>query len=150
MSQLSFGDMEYAGKKKRTRREVFLAEMEQVVSWQGLLGLMSRRIRRPVGVVRRTGRKRCCVCILMQNWFGFSDPAMKEALYEIAPVRQFAQLSLARSIQDETTILNFRHLLEAHDLAVGETGLLHGTSSDQVRENSTSDVRAVCITQPMT
>lgn len=76
----------------------------------------------------------------MQNWFGFSDPAMKEALYEIAPVRQFAQLSLTRSIQDETTILNFRHLLEAHDLAVGETGLLHGTSSDQVRENSTSDV----------
>ena len=54
---------------------------------------------------------------LMQNWFGLSDPAMEEALYEIASVRQFAGLSLTLAIPDETTILNFRHLLEANDLA---------------------------------
>jgi len=53
----------------------------------------------------------------MQNWFALSDPAMEEALYEIASLRTFAHLSLGESIPDETTILNFRHLLEANDLA---------------------------------
>jgi IS5 family transposase len=54
---------------------------------------------------------------LMQNWFALSDPAMEEALYEIASIRTFARLSLAEAIPDESTILNFRHLLEANDLA---------------------------------
>jgi IS5 family transposase len=54
---------------------------------------------------------------LMQNWFALSDPAMEEALYEIASLRAFARLSLNEPIPDETTILNFRHLLEANDLA---------------------------------
>lgn len=53
---------------------------------------------------------------LMQNWFALSDPAMKEALYEITSLRAFAGLSM-ESIPDETTILNFRHLLEGSDLA---------------------------------
>src|SRR6201987_3738916 len=54
----------------------------------------------------------------LQQWYGLSDPAMEEALYEIASMRQFAGLSLARgSVPDETTILNFRHLLEQHGLA---------------------------------
>jgi IS5 family transposase len=54
----------------------------------------------------------------LQQWYGLSDPAMEEELYEIASMRQFAGLSLARgSVPDETTILNFRHLLERHDLA---------------------------------
>jgi IS5 family transposase len=52
----------------------------------------------------------------MQNWFALSDPAMEEALYEIASLRTFAGLGL-EAIPDETTILNFRHLLEASDLA---------------------------------
>ena len=54
---------------------------------------------------------------LMQNWFALSAPAMEEALYEIASLRSFARLSLNEPIPDETTILNFRHLLEANDLA---------------------------------
>jgi IS5 family transposase len=54
---------------------------------------------------------------LMQNWFGLSDPAMEEALYEITPMRTFAGLTLTKAIPDETTILNFRHLLEANELA---------------------------------
>src|SRR6187399_2361853 len=54
---------------------------------------------------------------LMQNWFALSDPAMEEALYEIASLRAFARLHLGEPIPDETTILNFRHLLEANDLA---------------------------------
>ena len=51
---------------------------------------------------------------LLQNWFGYSDPAMEEALYETTILRQFAGLNLER-IPDETTILNFRRLLEKHE-----------------------------------
>jgi IS5 family transposase len=54
---------------------------------------------------------------LMQNWFALSDPAMEEALYEIASLRNFAGLTLSEPIPDETTILNFRHMLEESDLA---------------------------------
>ena len=51
------------------------------------------------------------------DWFGLSDPATEEALYEITPLRVFAGLSLTQPIPDETTILNFRHLLEEYELA---------------------------------
>ena len=117
MNQLTFGDAEYLGKRKRTRREVFLAEMEEVIPWDALLGLLepvypkAGRGRRPypLGSMLRIH--------LMQNWFGLSDPGMEEALYEIVPLRQFARLSVTAALPDETTILNFRRLLEKHDLS---------------------------------
>ena len=117
MSQMSFGDAEYAGKRKQTRRELFLAEMERVVPWKSLLDLIE-----PFYPVAGRGRhpyplETMLRVHLMQNWFALSDPAMEEALYEITPMRTFARLSLTKSIPDETTILNFRHLLEANELA---------------------------------
>jgi IS5 family transposase len=117
MSQLTFGDAEYANKRKKTRREVFLAEMEQVVPWKSLLNLIE-----PFYPVAGRGRhpyplETMLRVHLMQNWFGLSDPAMEEALYEITPMRAFAGLTLTNSIPDETTILNFRHLLEVNELA---------------------------------
>jgi len=117
MSQMSFGDAEYAGKRKKTRREVFLAEMEQVVPWKSLLSLIE-----PFYPVAGRGRhpyplETMLRVHLMQNWFGLSDPAMEEALYEITPMRVFARLSLTEPIPDETTILNFRRLLEKNELA---------------------------------
>ena len=117
MSQISFADAEYAGKRKKTRREVFLEEMEQVVPWKALLKLIEPHY--PVaGRGRRPYPLESILRVhLMQNWFALSDPAMEEALYEIASLRTFARLSLAEAIPDETTILNFRHLLEESDLA---------------------------------
>ena len=117
MSQISFSDAEYAGKRKRTRREVFLDEMEVVVPWKALLGLIEPHY--PVGERgRRPYPLEAMLRVhLMQNWFALSDPAMEEALYEIASLRAFGRLSLGEPIPDETTILNFRHLLEANDLA---------------------------------
>ncbi len=67
---------------------------------------------------------------LMQNWFGYSDPAMEEALYETTILRQFAGLSLER-IPDETTILNFRRLLEKHELATGILAVINGYLGDR-------------------
>src|SRR5450631_2708583 len=117
MSQMSFGDAEYDGKRKQTRREVFLAEMEQVVPWKSLLDLIEPLYPMP-GRGRHPYPLETMLRVhLMQNWFALSDPAMEEALYEIASMRVFASLSLTRPIPDETTILNFRHLLEENDLA---------------------------------
>jgi IS5 family transposase len=117
MSQMSFGDAEYAGKRKQTRRELFLAEMERVVPWKSLMDLIE-----PFYPIAGRGRhpyplETMLRVHLMQNWFALSDPAMEEALYEITPMRTFARLSLTKPIPDETTILNFRHLLEANELA---------------------------------
>ncbi len=67
---------------------------------------------------------------LTQNWFGCSDPAMEEALYEATILRQFAELSLKR-IPDETTILNFRRLLEKLELAAGILGVINGYLGDR-------------------
>lgn len=117
MSQISFADAEYAGKRKKTRREVFLEEMELVVPWKVLLKIIEPHY--PVaGRGRRPYALESMLRVhLMQNWFALSDPAMEEALYEIASLRSFARLSLNEPLPDETTILNFRHLLEANDLA---------------------------------
>ena len=117
MGQISFSDAEYAGKRKKTRREVFLEEMELVVPWKALLSLIEPHY--PVaGRGRRPYPLESMLRVhLMQNWFALSDPSMEEALYEIASLRAFARLHLGEPIPDETTILNFRHLLEANDLA---------------------------------
>jgi transposase, IS5 family len=117
MSQISFADAEYAGKRKKTRREVFLEEMELVVPWKALLKVIE-----PFYPVAGRGRRPYALEVmlrvhLMQNWFALSDPAMEEALYEIASLRSFAGLKLSEAIPDETTILNFRHMLEEFDLA---------------------------------
>ena len=117
MKQISFADAEYAGKRKKTRREVFLDEMERVVPWKALLKVIE-----PFYPVAGNGRRPYPLATmlrvhLMQNWFALSDPAMEEALYEIASLRNFAGLDLREAIPDETTILNFRHLLEEYDLA---------------------------------
>lgn len=117
MDQMSFGDSEYAAKKKQTRREIFLDEMEQVVPWTRLLKVIE-----PFYPVAGRGRrpyplKTMLRVHLMQNWFGLSDPAMEEALYEIVSMRTFARLSLTQPIPDETTILNFRRLIEDNQLA---------------------------------
>ena len=117
MRQISFADAECAGKRKRTRREVFLEEMEEVVPWKALLKAIE-----PFYPVAGQGRRPYPLesmlrVHLMQNWFALSDPAMEEALYEITSLRTFAGLELTGPIPDETTILNFRHLLEEYDLA---------------------------------
>jgi IS5 family transposase len=126
MSQISFADAEYAGKRKKTRREIFLEDMEQVVPWKALLKLIEPHY--PVaGRGRRPYPMEAILRVhLMQNWFALSDPAMEEALYEIASLRAFARLSLGEAIPDETTILNFRHLLEANDLAEDILKLVNG------------------------
>ena len=81
---MSFGDAEYAGKKKKTRRDMFLEEMEQVVPWASLVEsatvLSERRARPAADPLERMLRMH-----FLQHWYGLADRAMEEALYEITP-----------------------------------------------------------------
>ena len=102
---------------RKSRRELFLDEMEQVVPWSGLEALVrphyakAGKGRRPVGlsIMLRT--------YFVQQWFNLSDPGVEEALYESAALRRFVGVDLGVApAPDETTVLRFRHLLEQHDL----------------------------------
>ena len=130
MKQMTFADAEYAGKRKQTRKELFLIEMDQVVPWQGLIALIEPHYPKGEGGRPSYPLMAMLRVHLLQNWFGYSDPAMEEALYETTILRQFAGLSLER-IPDETTILNFRRLLERHELAGGILAVINGYLGDR-------------------
>ncbi len=102
---------------KKTRRALFLEEMEQVVPWGKLCSLIEPYYpkagngRPPVGV------ERMLRVYFVQQWFNLSDPAVEEALYDSAVMRQFVGIDLGREpVPDETTVCKFRHLLEEHRL----------------------------------
>jgi transposase, IS5 family len=102
---------------KRTRKREFLAQMERVVPWGALVELVS-----PYAPEGKKGRPPFAVDTMlrihfMQQWFTLSDPAMEEALHDIALFREFAGLGWDSRLPDESTILRFRHLLEKHKLA---------------------------------
>src|SRR5665213_259055 len=102
---------------RKSRRELFLDEMERVVPWAELSALVEPHYakagngRRPVGlsIMLRT--------YFVQQWFNLSDPGVEEALYESAALRRFVGVDLGVApAPDETTICRFRHLLEKHDV----------------------------------
>jgi IS5 family transposase len=130
MKPMSFADAEYASKRKQTRRERFLIEMDQVVPWKGLIALIEPYYPKGGGGRPAYPLMAMLRVHLMQNWFGYSDPAMEEALYETTILRPFSGLHLDR-VPDETTILNFRRLLEKHELAGGILQVLNGYLGDR-------------------
>lgn len=128
MKQATFADLVYDAKKKRTRREKFLTEMDQVVPWQRWLALIEPHYPK-AGLGRRPmPLERMLRIHLLQQWFNLSDPAMEEMLIDSESMRRFAGINLMDDpVPDETTILKFRHLLEQHRLTeqlFREVGLL--------------------------
>jgi transposase, IS5 family len=117
--QLSFASLDFAAKKKLTKRDVFLAEMAAIVPWAKLEALIEPHYPK---LGRQGGRRPFPLTVMLriyclQQWYNLSDPGAEEALYDIQSMRAFVGLELGRdAIPDETTILNFRHLLERHDL----------------------------------
>ena len=130
MKQMTFADAEYAGKRKQIRNALFLIEMDRVVPWKGLIALIEPHYPKGEGGRPAYPLMAMLRVHLMQNWFGYSDPAMEEALYETTILRQFSGLSLER-IPDEITLLNFRRLLEKHELAADILGLINGYLGDR-------------------
>src|SRR3954466_6912991 len=115
--QGSFSQAEYGGKKKQTRRDKFLAEMEQVVPWARLVDQLrpfypkGERGRPPIGL------ERMLRLYFLQQWYGLADVALEDALYDSQALRGFAGIDLAvATVPDATTVMNFRHWLEQHDL----------------------------------
>ncbi|UXH62470.1 transposase [Pseudomonas aeruginosa] len=90
MKQMTFADAEYAGKRKQTRKELFLIEMDRVVPWKGLIALIEPHYPKGEGGRPAYPLMAMLRVHLLQNWFGYSDPAMEEALYETTILRQFA------------------------------------------------------------
>lgn len=117
MKQQSLASLTYEGMKKRTKRERFLNEMEQVVPWERLLGLIEPHYPKAGKGRQPMGLNVMLRIYCLQQWYGLSDPGVEEALYDMESMRRFAGLELGEeAIPDETTILNFRHLLEQHNL----------------------------------
>ena len=102
---------------RKSKRELFLDHMNQVVPWSELLALVE-----PFYPKAGNGRQPVGLAIMLrsyflQQWFSLSDPGMEEAFYESPVLRRFAGVDLGvAAAPDETTILRFRHLLEEHDL----------------------------------
>src|SRR5580692_7762796 len=102
---------------RKTRRAIFLEEMEQVVPWRELWGLVEPHYPKPGNGRTPVGLERMLRIYFLQQWFNLSDPAAEEAMYDSASMRQFVGIDLGREpAPDETTICKFRHLLERHEL----------------------------------
>ncbi|VCV94182.1 Putative transposase (identified by ISEscan HMM) [Klebsiella pneumoniae] len=115
--QLTFADSEFSTKRRQTRKEIFLSRMEQILPWQNMVEVIepfypkAGNGRRPYPLETML-RIHC-----MQHWYNLSDGAMEDALRNRlhAPVCPIIPDS---ALPDRTTIMNFRHLLEQHQLAV--------------------------------
>src|ERR1043166_7771494 len=102
---------------KKTRRAIFLEEMEQVVPWGELCALVEPHYPTPGKGRPAIGIERMLRIYFLQQWFNLSDPAVEEALYDSQAMRRFVDIDLGREpVPDETTVCRFRHLLEAHEL----------------------------------
>ncbi len=118
--QTTFAHAEFTAKKKQTRRERFLARMEEVIPWAQLLTVVAphypkgERGRPPIGL------ERMLRVYFLQQWYALADEALEDALYDSQALQRFARIELdAEGVPDATTLLKFRRLLETHDLCKG-------------------------------
>jgi len=115
--QQTFAGLAWSGKKKQTRREQFLAEMNAVIPWTELRALIAPHYPTGAGGRRAMPLDQMLRIYFLQHWYDLSDPAAEDALYDSEAMRRFVGLDLGDdAIPDETTILHFRHLLERHQL----------------------------------
>jgi len=118
VKQISFSEAEFAAKRRVTRRERLLADMEQVIPWQDVLAIIElhypkwKRGRPPIGLARMLR------VYLIQQWYGLSDEGMEDAVSDSQALRGFVRIDLSQeAVPDATTLLHFRHLLEEKDLS---------------------------------
>lgn len=130
--QTTFASLAWNGKRKTTRRERFLGEMDAVIPWTPLLALIephypkAGRGRRPLPL------ETMLRIYFVQHWFDLSDPGAEDALYDSESVRRFVRIELCEdAVPDESTILRFRHLLEAHQLGQAIFGEISSLLDEQ-------------------
>ncbi len=150
MKQLSFASLNYKNKKVTTKREKFLSEMEQAVPWKRLLALIEPYYPK-AGKGRRPNPMETMLRIyFLQQWYALSDPGAEEALYDMESMRSFAHLDLSSdSIPDESSILNFRRLIETHNLSLAIFKDINAYLVDQgIRVSKGSMIDATIISAP--
>ena len=113
MKQESFSDMEYACRKKKTKREEFLEIMDEIIPWDEWVSLIvphyptGKRGRPPIGI------ETMLRMYLLQCWFSLSDEGVEDAIYDSYAMRKFMGINFfEQDVPDATTLLHFRHLLE--------------------------------------
>jgi transposase, IS5 family len=131
-AQQSFSQMEFRGKKKVTRRERFLCEMNREVPWEALVAVVEpfypkgERGRPPIGL------ERMLRVYFLQNWFALADEAVEDAIYDSQAMREFLGLDLGNEpVPDATTLLKFRRLLVKNSLT---QALLDAVNVELVRK----------------
>ncbi|MCB1979538.1 MAG: IS5 family transposase [Burkholderiaceae bacterium] len=154
MKQISFATAEHQTKKRVTRREKFLAEMNQVVPWARLIAAVEpyyptgKRGRPPIGL------ERMLRLYFVQQWYGLADEALEDAVSDSAAIRSFVGIDLGREeAPDATTVLKFRRRLEDNHLTevmfaqinahLSERGLMmrEGTMVDATIINAPSSTK---------
>ena len=117
MNQMTFSDMEYKGRKRVTQKEKFLRKMNDIIPWTDWVNLIlpyypeGKRGRPPRGI------EVMLRMYLLQTWFNLSDEGVEDAIYDSYAMRSFVGINfLTEQVPDATTLLNFRHLLEEHEL----------------------------------
>lgn len=117
MKQQTLSDMEYSCRKKKTKREEFLEIMDEIIPWKEWVEII-----RPYYPTGKRGRPPIDLELilrmyLLQVWFNLSDPGTEDAIYDSYAMRKFTGIDFLKdSVPDETTLCNFRHLLEEHGL----------------------------------
>jgi IS5 family transposase len=120
MNNPTFASLAYDNKKKKTRREKFLEEMDKVIPWKELIQIIEKHYPKAGNGRQPMPLEMMLRIYFMQQWYALSDPAMEDGLYDSESMRRFAGIDIAEDvIPDETTILHFRHLLEEHQLTKG-------------------------------
>lgn len=138
MKQQTFSDIEYSGRKRTTKRDEFLAIMNEIIPWQEWVDLIEphyfkgKRGRPPIGI------ERMLRMFLLQAWFTLSDEGVEDAIYDSYAMRKFMGIDFMKEqVPDATTLLHFRHLMEEHKIGerlfkairrvMDETGhIMHG------------------------
>lgn len=115
--QRTFAGLAWSTKGKVTRRERFLAEMDAVIPWTRLLGLIEPHYPKAGKGRQPLGLEKMLRIYFVQQWFDLSDPGAEDAIYDSESIRRFVGVELGEDrVPDESTILRFRHLLEKHGL----------------------------------
>src|SRR5882762_2125939 len=127
MKQTTFASVAWERKGKVTRRERFLAEMDAVIPWSGILELIEPHYPKAGNGTQPLPMERMLRIYFMQQWFNLSDPAAEDSLYDSESMPRFAGIELVEdAVPDESTILRFRHLLEQHKLTEKIFALVRG------------------------
>lgn len=135
---------------RKSKREQFLDEMDEVVPWARLLALVEPYYPKPGNGRRPVGLEIMLRAYFVQQWFNLSDPGVEEALYESPVLRRFVGVDLGvAAAPDETTVLRFRHLLEEHDLGGAMLDEVNGHLADKgIRITTGTIVDATIIHAP--